>query len=309
MTGVKLKHVAAENEEIISAGSYTARAGQTVHLNDQITASRAGTRSYTPDDMARLVGSVRHGIGQGRPTSPTTLEVTGESSTQAARRLFEENAGPTALLNFASARNPGGGYLRGARAQEEDLCRVSALYTTLLEAPDYYAAHRASSDLLYSNRVIYSPDVPVFRNEHYALLDRPYPVSFLTCAAPNAGEFARHHPEQAATAPEAMADLLANVLVERAAGVLAVAAHHGQRVLILGAWGCGVFRNDPAQVAAAFGTHLSAGGLFENAFTRIVFAVLDNSPTRQKYTAFHNAFAPDPGTLPPHDRSKWSIHT
>ena len=261
-------------------------------LQEKVTASRAGTRSYTPDQVAQLVNTARDGIWRDRPAQVTASEVTGESSTQAARRLFEDNAGPTALLNFASARNPGGGYLRGARAQEEDLCRVSALYTTLLEAPDYYAAHRASSDLLYSNRVIYSPDVPVYRDEHYALLNRPYPVSFLTCAAPNASELARSRPTETATP-----DLLAAVLADRAAGVLAVAAHHDQRVLVLGAWGCGVFRNDPAQVAAAFHTHLAEGGLFENTFVRIVFAVLDKSPARQNYAAFQKVFAPDHAAL------------
>jgi hypothetical protein len=70
----------------------------------------------------------------------TRIEVTGESSMNAARRLYVEGADRIAVLNFASARNAGGGYLHGARAQEEDLCRVSALYTTLRQAPDFIDA-------------------------------------------------------------------------------------------------------------------------------------------------------------------------
>jgi uncharacterized protein (TIGR02452 family) len=203
----------------------------------------------------------------------------------AARRLYDEGAAGIAVLNFASARNAGGGYLRGARAQEEDLCRVSALYTTLRHAPDFYAAHRASRDLAYSHRVIYSPDVPVYRDTRFRLLGAPYQVSFLTSPAPNAGVIARDMPAEVTALPE--------LLAERASRVLAVAAHHGRRSLVLGAWGCGVFRNDPAQVAAAFRQNLTDGGEFAGAFERIVFAVLDTPAGRSNLTAFRSAFSAD----------------
>lgn len=94
------------------------------------------------------------------PSAPgldTVVEVTGESSTEAARRLADA---PVAVLNFASARNPGGGYLNGAQAQEEALCRASALYTCLLEAREFYDHHRADRDPLYSDRVIHTPASP-----------------------------------------------------------------------------------------------------------------------------------------------------
>jgi uncharacterized protein (TIGR02452 family) len=184
--------------------------------------------------------------------------------------------------SFASARNAGGGYLGGARAQGEDLCRVSALYTTLRQAPDYYTAHRASKDLAYSHRVIYSPDVPVYRDDRYRLLETPYQVAFLTCPAPNTGVVIRDRPAAAAAIP--------GLLEARAARVLATAAHHGCRALILGAWGCGVFRNDPAQVAAAFRRHLTADGIFAGSFERIVFAVLDKTQPQPNLTAFRAAF-------------------
>ena len=67
------------------------------------------------------------------------------------------------MLNFASARNPGGGFLRGAKAQEEDLCRCSGLYETLLECPTYYSVNRHQKSMMYTDHIIYSPKVVFFR--------------------------------------------------------------------------------------------------------------------------------------------------
>ena len=291
MSADKHRRIAPENEAIIKAGGYPAPDGARVTLGPLVAAACAGTRSYGPHDTAEILAAVRAEAPRSSSKSPeaprqtfaTRIEVTGESSMSAARRMVDDGDATVAVLNFASARNPGGGYLGGARAQEEDLCRVSALYTTLLEAPDYYAAHRAERDPFYSHRVIYSPDVPVYRDERYRLLDRPMTVSFLTSPAPNAGIVARDRPEQIPQLPE--------VLAERAARVLAVAVRHGRRELVLGAWGCGVFRNDPAAVADAFRGPLAAGGPFEGRFARVVFAVLDRSPQAPNRSAFQAAFA------------------
>ncbi|MBV6700559.1 TIGR02452 family protein [Kitasatospora aureofaciens] len=268
----RLHDVAVVNEGIAERGSYRAGGGELVQVEEQLAAARAGTVSYAPAALDALVRDGGPGPGpRGR------LEVTAEGSIQAARRLVEAGAGPVGVLNFASARNPGGGYLRGARAQEEDLCRSALLYTCLLEAPDYYEAHRASGDLRYSHRVIVSPGVPVIRGPRGDLLARPYPVTFLTSPAPNAGQLERR---------SAGVDVRA-VLAERALRVLAAAARHEVRALVLGAWGCGVFRNDPAQVAEAFEGALARYGA---AFEHVVFAVWDRSPVSANRAAFEARF-------------------
>lgn len=278
--------ISRANEAIIAAGYYTNERGQHVDLASDVAASCQDTRSYTPGQTQRMfndeaynaTNAVRH---------ETAFEVTGETSTAAGQRLvLDEGEQYVATLNFASARNPGGGYLGGARAQEEDLCRSSALYTTLLEATDYYDAHRKNRDTRYSHRVIYSPDVPVYRDAKSRLLDQPYFVSFLTSPAPNAGALARHD-------PGAVGDL-EELITERAGRVLAVAAYHGVRTLVLGAWGCGVFRNDPATVATAFRSHLADGGVFEGRFPRVVFAVYDTSAGKATFQAFRDVFAAQP---------------
>lgn len=161
--------------------------------------------------------------------------------------------------------------------------RGSALYTTLLRAPEYYAHHRAERDAFYTDRVIHSPGVPVFRDDRGRLLDTPYTAGFLTSPAPNAGVIRSRTPESAHRIPAALAS--------RAERVLEVAAVRGYRRLVLGAWGCGVFRNDPAEVAGVFRALLSDGGRFAGHFEQIVFGILDrdgDSPTR---AAFDRTFA------------------
>ncbi|MFC7993843.1 TIGR02452 family protein [Streptomyces pilosus] len=265
----RLREIARETEGIVAAGGYRAPGGHEVSLAARIDAARDGTRTYGPEPVA--VPAFRPAV--------TRFEVTGESSFGAARRL----AGATAVLNFASARNPGGGYLNGAQAQEEALCRASALYTCLRRAPGFYDHHRAHRDPFYTDRVIHSPAVPVFRDDRGRLLDVPFTAGFLTSPAPNAGVVLRTAPERAGELPHALG--------ARAGRVLETAAVHGYRRLVLGAWGCGVFRNDPAQVAAAFRTHLAPGGRFAGAFEHVAFAILDRTREGTVRAAFERTLA------------------
>ncbi len=262
--------IATETLAIIEAGGYTGPEGW-VDLRGAIDGCLAGTR-LVPDDLE--LGSVaqpgdRH----------TRIEVTDETTGRAARRLAAEHDRVLAL-NYASARNPGGGFIRGARAQEEDLARCSALYPSLLTQPRYYADNRAHPSPAYRDHAIYSPDVPFFRGDDLALLPRPYLLSIVTAPAPNAGELARAGAFDAAG--------IAAILARRATRVLAIAAREGHGVLVLGAWGCGVFRNDPATVASVFSDLL--GGPFCGRFERVVFAVYDKASGQPNLAAFTRRF-------------------
>ncbi|GAB2921079.1 TIGR02452 family protein [Streptomyces heilongjiangensis] len=266
----RLRAIARETEDIVAAGRYRAPDGREVPLAAWIDAARSGTRLYGPEPVrVEPVGPV-----------PTRIEVTGESSLQAARRLT--GPAPVAVLNFASARNPGGGYLNGAQAQEEALCRASALYVCVREARGFYDHHRAHRDPFYTDRVIHSPAVPVFRDDRGDLLTVPYRAGFLTSAAPNASVVRRTAPERAAELPRALA--------ARAERVLETAVANGYRRLVLGAWGCGVFGNDPAHVATAFRALLTDGGRFEGHFAHVVFGVLDRTRGATVRTAFEREF-------------------
>ncbi len=249
----RLRGIAQETIAIVDRGGYVVHGATEVRLAEEIARAVAGTRLYLPDDP---VGEARMAPG------PPVIEVTGETTLAAARRM----GGDVAALVFASARNPGGGFRNGAQAQEESLARASALHACQEAAGEFYAAHHRDRDLRYSDRVIYSPAVPVFRDDDGELLAQPYRVSFLTAAAPNLGAVRANQPDAAGS--------VADVLRGRAGRVLEVAAAYGHRRIVLGAWGCGVFGNDPGVVATAFGGLLARHRWFEH----VVFAVHDRLP-------------------------------
>lgn len=273
---MSLIRIANETLSIIDRGWYENRSGVRIELRAAVEAAVAGTRLYRPADVNRLLAN-----RQDAPALVPDIQVTGETTAQAARRLIEQEGSAHVLaLNFASAKNPGGGFLGGARAQEEALSRVSALYPCLLAQPAYYEANRATTSMLYTDHLIYSPDVPFFRDEHFELLDSPFLVSLITSPAPNAGEAMRRDSGAAFN--------IHATLESRAAHILAVASDMGHRHLVLGAWGCGVFRNEPTEVAAVFHQWLS--GPFRGAFDQVVFAIYDRSRDRSTLAAFQRQF-------------------
>jgi uncharacterized protein (TIGR02452 family) len=258
----RLRGIATETVAILDRGGYPG-----VDLAPALAAMVAGTRLHLPDEPLTAPSRV------GTPT----VEVTNESTLSAARRLA---GGDVACLVFASARNPGGGFRNGAQAQEESLARSSGLYAGLLAAGDFYRYHRAHPELTYTDRVIHTPGVPVFRDDKGALLPEPYSAGFLTAAAPNRSAIARNQPHLLAEIPE--------VLHRRARRVLAVAAAHGHRSLVLGAWGWGVFGNDPTEVAAVFAAALQDCPWFDE----VTCAVLDRQRDAPTYQAFRRTLSP-----------------
>lgn len=265
--------IAQQTVEIVQRGSYELPDGRVVDITPAVSACLEATQFYPPHALK----SVRNEALAKPVGGPAVIEVHNETTLAGIARLLATESGPVAALNFASAKNPGGGFLNGSEAQEESLARGSALYASLLRAPEYYLSHRRMTSCLYSDAMILSPGCPVFRDDDGALLAEPHPATFLTSAAPNAGAVARDETRH-----------LADVLRQRAGYVLALAAAHGYDNLVLGTWGCGVFRNDPAVVAGVFADHLH--GLWAGRFRRVVFAVLDSSADQARYEAFRGAF-------------------
>ena len=254
--------IATETVQILSAGSYAGSSGKRISISYELNHSINETKLFRPGQLAKMGAAVPEQRAASR------IHVSNCTTLSAARQLHAAY-GPEriALLNFASARNPGGGFLSGSQAQEESLARASGLYGSISRMTDYYAANRREPSALYTDHVIYSPLVPVFRDDADLLIDEPWCVSMITAPAVNAGVVRSREPENVPR--------IRKVMDHRIECVLGLAAEHGHDALVLGAWGCGVFANDPREVAELFAGHLLDKGRYALAFTEVVFAILD----------------------------------
>ena len=143
---MSLKGKAEQVLGIIEKGGFTNAAGKWVEIRAEVEAAVAGTCLYRPGDYERLMETRGDSVGDGE----TVVEVTAETTQVAAARLVKEGCENLVLLNFASARNPGGGFINGAKAQEEDLARCSALYACLYPQMEYYETNRAQDSAMPS---------------------------------------------------------------------------------------------------------------------------------------------------------------
>ncbi|TWT31367.1 TIGR02452 family protein [Blastopirellula retiformator] len=272
------RSIAGETVEILDRGTYVSN-GEQVSIEPQLTESLAGTRLYTPEQAESLAAKLA------APDSPhnTQLRVDNCTTFAAVRRQIAEGFRDPVCLNFASAKNQGGGFLGGSQAQEESLARASGLYASLQKAPTYYEVNRAGGSCLYTHHLIYSPRAPVFRDDDDQLLPQPYATSIITSPAVNAGAVRQNEPQNVTQ--------IEPVMRERLAHVLAVALAHGHDAIVLGAWGCGVFRNDPGEVARWMHEALTQDPRFVGAFAKVDFAVLDFTSEKKTYEAFRQQFA------------------
>ena len=256
---------------VAECGRYTAPSGATVAIAHLIERACERTVEYGPyHDWSPPPA---------RRAEGPRIEVACETSLSAARRLREDGLAPT-VLNFASATTPGGGFLSGARAQEEYLARSSGLHACLIgPRVTMYAAMRARKDPFYADYVIHSPGVPVFRDDSGKFLEESWTCDMLTSPAVHAKGVRKYCPEREGE--------IARAMRRRIGCVLAIAAEQGCRALVLGAWGCGAFGNDSTTIARLFREELDA---YAGVFTRVVFAVTDWSPERRFIGPFEREF-------------------
>lgn len=238
-------------------------------LSQSVSKSQKGTVYYAPDDHPDF----------SKKGADTKVSVTPERTFEAAKRLSQKLTGKKlAVLNFASATNPGGGVTRGSSAQEEALCRTSTLYPCINTDRLfglYYQPHRKNGDVRYSDACIYTPDVTVFKSDTAFPQLLPenewFCTDVITCAAPNLREkpYNAMNPGSGVRIKVSASELLA-LHISRGRHILEAAAANGADAVILGAFGCGAFRNDPNVVAKAYASLLDE---FKGVFDEIVFAV------------------------------------
>ena len=206
------------------------------------------------------------------------VTVSGDRSYQAAMRLSRENRGAKiAVMNFANAFHAGGGVTKGSSAQEESLCRTSTLYPLLYRKTlrdTFYKHHhelntpKASDSLIYTEGVIIcktDEDVPKrLPKEEWVTVD------VITIAAPDLRDKSNIHAPLVNGGTYMNDAELFGYHVKRAIHLLTCAAAKGTDILVLGAFGCGAFQNNPEVVARAYKTALSE---FPKVFSQIEFAV------------------------------------
>lgn len=264
--------IAKETVRILEQGGYQNGAGDWINLEQELEGMKEGTRTLWPADLVVSVPA--------RFSEPARIEVSNESSFEAIHRIRQsrDEGARIGCLNFASAKNPGGGFLGGAQAQEEALARSSGLYASLLTQKDYYERNRKNRSCLYLDLVIHSPGVPFFRDDEGEWLDKPIQVDVVTAPAPNAGAVRTNEPNEESE--------IVPTLQRRAEMVIRSFERSGAEIVILGAWGCGVFRNDPREVAAAFGDLVGEGRPYSTSFREVIFAVFDPGEKNGNHRVF-----------------------
>lgn len=215
--------------------------------DDMIAKARQCTKVYNDKDVQ---------VPQETVGKDTDIVLVPMDSVSAIHKYKE---GKTAVLNFASYKNPGGGFIRGMMAQEESLCHHSYLYNVLKAFSSYYAWNGNNLNSgFYTNRALYTPSV---------LFDETTRCDVITCAAPNASRMIRYKTgEEEKNKVE---------LIKRILFVLNIAAAEKVDTLILGAYGCGVFKQNPEDVARLFKYYLENN--FAGCFNKVIFAIPDES--------------------------------
>ena len=268
-------------------------------LENAIQASKKATKLYEADeypviDRSDIInGHVKgSGVKEAGDASTHTAALTKHRTFEAAMKIHAVHPDwKIAVLNFASATNPGGGVTKGSKAQEESLCRCSTLYPVLTQDwlwRAYYKKNRDAHDNLHTDDCIYSPNIVICKTDE----DSPARmkeadwvfVDVISCAAPNL----RPKPNNAYNADSGKPVVISReelyrLHVQRAKHIMHVAAGNDADALVLGAFGCGAFMNDPEVVARAYREVLKEYGQY---FKLVEFAVYCKGHETVNYDAF-----------------------
>ena len=256
--------------QIVNSGFYLTEDESLVKLPNPLRMT-AGTVLYSQEFSVENVPSLN---------TRTIIEVTEKDCLKETVRLSKEGYYP-AVLNMASRQNPGGGVLKGSRAQEESIFRRTNIFKSLYQFSPYAESFGVKkSELQYpldpNFGGVYTPDAVLFRDSERQgckLLETPEYISVISVAAMNRpeinseGEISRH---------------LVEGVKNKMRTIFRIALRHRHDSLVLGAWGCGAYCNPPEHIAALFHKVLNEKE-FKNKFRKIVFAIIDDHNTRKAH--------------------------
>lgn len=242
--------IAAETIKLSEKGSYK--------VNGQRYTLEAVTPTYYEDIRVQV----------GKQTKDKTIISFEKVTSFEAIRAHQTNG--LGCLNFASAKRPGGGFKNGATAQEESLAYASNLILSLEQVPEFYKDPKPQ---LYTNRIIYSPNVTFFRDDNFNFTE-PLACNILTMAAPNAADVTN--------TGAAYIKKYQPIFLQRIHQLLYVFQKENCTSLILGAWGCGVFNNNVELVSKTFKQALAC-----HSFKKVIFAI----PSEAQLNTFKKIFS------------------
>lgn len=277
------KNIAKETLDIIKKGYYINNDNEKIiikHLIDRAiekTELILDNNDYSKIEVYKSDGNSNENRGK---EYNKNIQIINNSTIDTIIQIRKEGIGGNIIaLNFASAKNPGGGFKNGTNAQEESIVRSSALYPCLIKNyKGFYDYHYKQNTPLYSDRMIYSPDVPIFRDNDGNLLNKPLFCSFITSPAVNA---------KVALEKGFTYEMINKTMQKRIGKILDLAINKEPKVLILGAFGCGVFKNNPNDISKIFAIEIKKRQNQISNF-KIIFAIYDTHGKIIK--PFYNVF-------------------
>ncbi len=247
-------HTATSTKRLLQQGYYINSLGERVDLQEPLDKALANTQLYNPEELELLPARFK------RDAMATRFEATRETNISAIQRLQGNRSGRVMCLNFASLDVAAG---TTENTQQDRLINASGLGACLSVAPSFYEHQQSAAAFLYTDYMLHSPKVPFFLDDDGRLTDKPYYAGIITAMAVNAGAICQHEPENTPRI-----EITMRIRIRK---MLTLCAAQGYEHLVLGAWGCGEFKNDPVMVAELFRETLTDH--FAGCFRHIIFAV------------------------------------
>lgn len=252
-----------ETVKIVSAGGYCLN-GNEVKINNNNVAKTT--------DFFDSVQKISHSPS----FEQTSISVIEADCLETAELMIHAGYKPC-VLNMANRQNPGGGVLNGAGAQEENLFRRSNIFVSLYQFAPYaqkYGINKSVKNYPLNRNTggVYSAEITVFRaSEHngYCFLKKPFQISVVSVPAINRPDL------EIIDGKYRIIKSLTEPTREKIRTILRIAGQYRHDCLILGAFGCGAFRNPPNHVAELF-KEVFCEPEFKNQFRLIVFAILSD---------------------------------
>ncbi|OHT09833.1 hypothetical protein TRFO_21114 [Tritrichomonas foetus] len=265
--------IAEETIKVCKEGFYTNKKGEKIEIKEMIDQCINHTKTYKYNYKYNILKHSAQKKGE--------IEISLETTNGAGYRLVvQEGIQKTVALNFANATDPGGNW-KHAQAQEETIVRSSALLLSITHDLEMYEYNiQDQHDFLYSDYQILSKDCPVFRDDQLEFLDQPFKLSFITSPAVMAIFFLKRGGK-----PKKIEE----TMKQRIKKIIYAAIEEGYDALILGAFGCGAFGNDPKLISQLFKHYLVNKGLRYH-FDKVVFPIFDTNAKKTKVEDFCNAF-------------------